>query len=131
MSNFLKRTPTEPRKQVRLRLRSIDLWSALKLGFLASIALGIATLVTAYVLWMVLDSVNLFASIDGLLTSVFGEVTPIVLTEEFALENVMSTAATISLVNIFLNTALTVVWAGIFNVVAKLIGGVGLTFTNN
>ena len=131
MSNFLKRTPTEPRKQVRLRLRSIDLWSALKLGFLASIALGIATLVTAYVLWLVLDSVNLFTSIDGLLTSVFGEVTPIVLTEEFALENVMSTAATISLVNIFLNTALTVVWAGIFNVVAKLIGGVGLTFTNN
>jgi len=131
MSNFLKRAPTEPRKQVRLRLRSIDLWSALKLGFLASIALGIATLVTAYVLWLVLDSVNLFTSIDNLLGSVFGEVTPIVLTEEFALQNVMTTAATLSLVNIFLTTALTVVWAGIFNVVAKLIGGVGLTFTNN
>jgi len=131
MSNFLKRTPTEPRKQVRLRLRSIDLWSALKLGFLASIALGIATLVTAYVLWLVLDSVDLFTSIDNLLSSVFGEVTPIVLTDEFALQNVMTTAATLSLVNIFLTTALTVVWAGIFNVVSKLIGGVGLTFTNN
>lgn len=131
MSNFLKRKPKEPRKVVRLKLASIDLWSALKLGFLASIALGIATLVTAYFLWIVLDSVSLFASVDSLLRSVFGEVTPIVLTQEFALERVMSTAATLALVNIVINTALTVVWAGVFNVVAKLIGGVGLTFTNN
>jgi hypothetical protein len=52
-----------------------------------------------------------FTSVYSLLRSVFGEVTPIVLTDEFALKRVMSTAATLALVNIVINTALTVVWA--------------------
>lgn len=131
MSSFLKRTPKEPKKRVRLRLQAIDLWSATKLGFLLSIAIGIVNVVAVFSIWQVLNEIGLFASIDELLGSVFGAVTPINVTQDFALEQVMSTTATLSLLNIILTTALTVIWAGIFNVVSKLIGGVGLTFTNN
>lgn len=131
MSSFLKRAPKEPKKRVRLRLQAIDLWSATKLGFLLSIAIGIVNVVAVYSIWQVLNGIGLFSSIDELLGSVFGTVTPVNVTQDFALEQVMSTTATLSLLNIILTTALTVIWAGIFNVVSKLIGGVGLTFTNN
>lgn len=131
MSSFLKRAPKEPKKRVRLRLQAIDLWSATKLGFLLSIAIGIVNVVAVFSIWQVLNGIGLFSSIDELLGSVFGTVTPVNVTQDFALEQVMSTTATLSLLNIILTTALTVIWAGIFNVVSKLIGGVGLTFTNN
>lgn len=131
MSSFLKRAPKEPKKRVRLRLQAIDLWSATKLGFLLSIAIGIVNVVAVFSIWQVLNGIGLFSSIDELLGSVFGTVTPVNVTQDFALEQVMSTTATLSLLNIILTTALTVIWAGIFNVVSKLIGGVGLTLTNN
>jgi hypothetical protein len=43
----------------------------------------------------------------------------------------MSTALTLSLLNIVLTTALAAVWAAIFNIISKLVGGVAVTFTNN
>ena len=41
-------------KQVRLRLVYIDFWSAVKLSFLAAIALAIVTLVSVFLIFIVL-----------------------------------------------------------------------------
>ena len=46
--------PKEPVKQVRLKLRSIEVWSAVKVGFFVSLALAIATVVGAFLVWSVL-----------------------------------------------------------------------------
>jgi hypothetical protein len=123
--------PKEPVKQVRLKLRSIDVWSAVKVGFLVSIALGIATLVGALLLWALLANSGIFSSLGGLLTSVLGEGSGFSLENEFSFGNVMSTALSLSLLNIVLTTALSAVWAVIFNLISKLVGGVSVTFTNN
>ena len=64
--------PKEPRKQVRLKLRGIDVWSAVKVGFLISIASGIGIVVGAWLIWSVLANSGVFSSIGGLLSSVLG-----------------------------------------------------------
>jgi hypothetical protein len=121
----------EPRKQVRLKLRSIEIWSAVKVGFLVSIASGIGIVVGAWLLWAVLANSGVFSSIGGLLSSVLGEQNPFNLESEFSFENVMSTALTLAMLNVVLSTALAAAWAMIFNLISKLVGGVSLTFTNN
>jgi hypothetical protein len=123
--------PKEPRKQVRLKLRGIDVWSAVKVGFLISIASGIGIIVGAWLIWSVLANSGVFSSIGGLLSSILGEENAFNLESEFSFENVMSTALTLALLNVVLSTALAAVWAVIFNVISKLVGGVSLTFTNN
>ena len=123
--------PKEPKKQVRLKLRSIDVWSAVKVGFLISIASGIGIVVGAWLIWSVLANSGVFSAIGGLLSSVLGDDNAINLESEFSFDNVMSTAFTLSLLNVVLGTALAAIWAVIFNLVSKLIGGVSLTFTNN
>ena len=123
--------PKEPRKQVRLKLRGIDVWSAVKVGFLISIASGIRIIVGAWLIWSVLANSGVFSSIGGLLSSILGEENAFNLESEFSFDNVMSTALTLALLNVVLSTALAAVWAVIFNVISKLVGGVSLTFTNN
>ncbi len=123
--------PKEPRKQIRLKLRSVDVWSAVKVGFLISIATSISLVVGAWLIWGVLSNSGIFASIGSLLGSVLGETSNVNLEEDFSLNNVMTTAGTLALLNVVLTTALWGVWAVIFNVISKLVGGLSLTFTNN
>lgn len=123
--------PKEQKKQIRLKLRSVDVWSAVKVGFLISIATSISLVVGAWLIWGVLSNSGIFASIGSLLGSVLGETSNVNLEEDFSLNNVMTTAGTLALLNVVLTTALWGVWAVIFNVISKLVGGLSLTFTNN
>lgn len=125
------KAPKEPVKQVRLKLKSIEVWSAVKVGFLVSVALAIATIVGALLIWLVLANSGVFGSVSGLLSSVLGDGSEVNLESEFGLGNVMGTAVTLALLNVVLTTALAAVWAAIFNLIAKMVGGVSLTFTNN
>jgi hypothetical protein len=125
------KAPKEPVKQVRLKLKQIEVWSAVKLGFFVSIALAIATIVGAFLIWLVLSSSGVFGSVGGLLSSVLGDGSGVNLESEFSLGNVMGTAVTLALLNVVLTTALAAVWAAIFNLISKIVGGVSLTFTNN
>jgi Transmembrane domain of unknown function (DUF3566) len=125
------KAPKEPVKQVRLKLKQIEVWSAVKLGFFVSLALAIATIVGALLIWLVLASSGVFGSVSGLLSSVLGDGSGVNLESEFSLGNVMGTAVTLALLNVVLTTALAAVWAAIFNLISKIVGGVSLTFTNN
>jgi hypothetical protein len=123
--------PKEQTKQVRLRLRSIDIWSAVKAGFLVSIALGIATIIGAWLIWAVLANSGVFSSFGDLLGSILGDGSTLNIEEQFSFGSVMSTALTLALLNIVLTTALVAIWAALFNLISKIIGGVSVTFTNN
>lgn len=125
------KTPKEPKKQIRLKLRTVDVWSAVKVGFLISIATSIALVVGAWLIWAVLANSGIFSSVGSLLGSVLGEGSNVNLENDFSLRNVMTTATTLALLNVVLTTALWAVWAVIFNLISKLVGGLSLTFTNN
>ena len=123
--------PKEARKQIRLKLRVIDVWSATKVGFFVAIAAGIAIVVGAWLIWSVLANSGVFSAVGGLLSSVLGEANAFNLEDEFSFDNVMSTALTLALLNLVITTALAAIYALIFNLISKLVGGISLTFTNN
>lgn len=123
--------PQEPRKQIKLKLRTIDIWSATKVGFFVALAAAIGIIVTSLLLWAVLSASGALSSLGGLLSSVLGDGSGFNLESEFSFGNVMGTAITLSLLNLVLTTTLAAVYAAIFNLIAKLVGGVSLTFTNN
>ena len=123
--------PKEARKQIRLKLRVIDVWSATKVGFFVAIAAGIAIVVGAWLIWSVLANSGVFSAVGGLLSSVLGEANAFNLEDEFSFDNVMSTAVTLALLNLVITTALAAIYALIFNMISKLVGGISLTFTNN
>lgn len=123
--------PKEARKQIRLKLRVIDVWSATKVGFFVAIAAGIAIVVGAWLIWSVLANSGVFSAVGGLLSSVLGEANAFNLEDEFSFDNVMSTALTLALLNLVITTALAAIYALVFNLISKLVGGISLTFTNN
>ena len=51
-------------KQVRLRLVYIDFWSAVKLSFLAAVAVAIVTIVSFFLIYMVVQATGLIARVD-------------------------------------------------------------------
>ncbi len=123
--------PKEPRKQIRLKLRAIDIWSATKVGFFVALAAAIGIIVGALLLWFVLTNSGALSSLGGLLSSVLGDGSNFNVENEFSFGNVMGTALTLALLNLVLTTSLAAVYAAIFNLIAKLVGGISLTFTNN
>jgi hypothetical protein len=123
--------PKEPRKLVRLKLRVIDIWSATKIGFFVALAAGIGIIVGAWLIWSVLANSGVFSAVGGLLSSILGEQNSFNIESEFSFSNVMSTAMTLAALNLVITTALAAIYAAIFNLISKLIGGVSLTFTNN
>ena len=51
-------------KQVRLRLVYIDFWSAVKLSFLAAIAIAIVTVVAFFMVYLVVQTTGLIDKVD-------------------------------------------------------------------
>jgi hypothetical protein len=131
MAGLPKRKPKEPKKLVRLNLQAIDILSAVKVGFFVGLALSIATVVGFWLMWQVLNNSGVLNSVGGLLTSVLGEESDFSLEREFSFANVMNMAFVAAGLNLIITTALFGVYAAIFNVIAKMVGGVRLTFSNN
>ena len=104
---------------------------ATKVGFFVALAAATGIIVTSLLLWAVLSASGALSSLGGLLSSVLGDGSGFNLESEFSFGNVMGTAITLSLLNLVLTTTLAAVYAAIFNLIAKLVGGISLTFTNN
>ena len=122
--------PAPAQKQVALKLVKIEVWSAVKAGFFVTVAAGIATVVGFFALWLVVGQIGLFASLNSLLSGVFGD-GGVDIEQELSLPRVMSFASTLAIVNVILGTALTGLYAMIFNVIGKITGGIAIRFTNN
>lgn len=122
-----------PVKQVKLKLVHIDFWSAIKVGFLVTLAVGIATIVAFFAIWLVISSTGLFGSLSNLINSVVGGggAEQVNVADTLSLPRVLSFAFTLAIFNVVLGTALTGVGAAIFNVIGRLTGGISVGFTNN
>ena len=117
-------------KQVQLKLVRVEVWSAMKAGFFVTVAAGIATVVGFFALWLIVGQIGLFASLNSLLSGVFGD-GGVDIEQELSLPRVMSFASTLAIVNVILGTALAGLYAMIFNVIGKITGGIAVGFTNN
>lgn len=116
-------------KQVRLRLVYVDFWSALKLSFLAAVAIAIATVVSFFLIHFALSTTGLIDTADEfvlLLTD--GNIS---LASFLTLTSVMSFGAVVAILNLVVVTVLGAVVAGIYNMAVKITGGLLVGFMSN
>jgi hypothetical protein len=117
-------------KRVQLRLVNIEVWSAARAGFFVTVAIGVATIVGFFAMWLVVGQLGLFASLNTLLAGAFGE-GGIDVEQQLSLPRVLSFAFGVSIFNVIVGTALAALYAMIFNVIGKITGGIAVSFTNN
>ena len=116
-------------KQVRLRLVYVDFWSAVKLSFLGAVALAIVTMVSFFLIYLVLQATGILAQADDFI----GQITDnsVRISEVAGLPQVMAFAAVVSILNLIVFTVLGAVVAGIYNVAVKVTGGLLVGFMSN
>ncbi|MFP3580921.1 DUF3566 domain-containing protein [Arthrobacter sp. fls2-241-R2A-200] len=129
---LVKPAPKAKVRRARLLVSKVDPWSVLKMAFLLSVALGIVTVVAAVVLWTVLDLTGIFNQVDSLLGTLAGsESGGFELKKVASLGQVASFATIIAVVNVVLLTALSMLSAVLYNISATLVGGIGVTLTDD
>lgn len=120
-------------RRVRLTAQRIDPWSVLKISFLVSVALGIAGVVMVALLWTVLSGMNVFSTISDFFTQVTSGETggpSFDLMDYFGFGRVVSLAAVLGVLNVFLLTALATLTAFLYNICAALVGGAQVTLSD-
>lgn len=134
MSNFISKVAKRnvaPVKQVKLKLVHIDFWSAVRNGFYVTLAMGIATMAGFFVIWLVISTTGLFGSLNSLLNSAAGgDAQQVDVAQTLSLPRVLSFGGTLAIVNIVGGTILSGLSALIFNIIARLSGGIRVGFTN-
>ncbi|NUP73658.1 MAG: DUF3566 domain-containing protein [Sinomonas sp.] len=129
---LVRPAPKAKQRRARLLVSKIDPWSVLKMSFLLSVALGIVTVVASIVLWTVLDITGIFDKINGLLGEVAGsESGGFDLKKVASLGQVASFATIIAVVNVVLLTALSMLTTVLYNIASALVGGIGVTLTDD
>ena len=121
-------------RRVRLTAQRIDPWSVLKISFLVSVALGIASVVMVAVLWTVLSGMNVFSTVNEFLAQVTSGETggPSINLEDYlGFTRVTALAAVLGVLNVFLLTALATLTAFLYNICAALVGGAQLTLSDD
>jgi hypothetical protein len=116
-------------KQVRLRLVYIDFWSAVKLSFLAAVALAIVTVVAFFLVYTIVQTTGLIDRADEFFQS-FSD-GGVSLRQFVGLPQVMAFAAIVAILNLIVVTVLGAVIAGIYNLAVKVTGGLLVGFTSN
>ena len=116
-------------KQVRLKLVYVDFWSAVKLSFLVSIALGIVLIVASIFVWLILQTTGVFNQLDGLMQEVLNDETFSV-TSVVSLAQVALFSTVVAVLNIVIITALGAITSALYNFSVSLTGGLLVGFTN-
>ncbi len=119
-----------PRK-VRVLLSRIDPWSALKIGFLLSIAAGIMLVVAVHVLWTALNSMGTFDLIQVWVNKLFTANQEVNILQFFDYQKVLSATLLVSVTNVVLISGLAVISAFLYNMVSRMVGGVYVTLTDD
>lgn len=118
-SRKASRTESSAAKPVNLKLIKINFWSAVRFSFVLNVALGIGLVIALTTLFMILNAAGFSALLKQYIDL------------EITLPTVLSISLGIAVFMILVGTILAGIWAAIFNIVARIIGGVSVGFTNN
>ena len=120
-------------RRVKLMVSRVDPFSVMKVGFLVSVALGIALVVMTGVMWALFSAMGVFDSVNDLAGQIIGDGSG----QEFDVMDflgfgrVMALSIVVAVVDVFLLTAIATLGAFLYNIVASLVGGVHMTLTDD
>jgi hypothetical protein len=116
-------------RRARLHVKRIDPWSVMKFSFAVSFVLFVVVIVATSVLYLALDAMGVFESVNKTLSDMIGATGSDSAGSTFRItaKGVIGGAALLGLVNVVLFTALATLGAFIYNVCADLVGGIELT----
>jgi len=111
----------------------VDPWSVMKMSFLLSVAVGIAGVVLAGVLWMILSGMGVFTDIDRLIKDLQPATagSPFEIMDYIGFGRVLSLSIVIGVIDVILMTAISTLAAFLYNICSSLVGGVQLTLTDD
>lgn len=124
-SGAARRSP----RRIRLTLARLDPFSVMKLSFIVALALGIATIVCTALLWGVVDGIGLWDKLDSLGRDLNSN-KPLPFMEFFSFSKMISYSVLVAFLNLVIITALGTLFSFLYNIVAGLIGGLKMTFTD-
>jgi hypothetical protein len=116
-------------RRARLHLKRIDPWSVMKFSFAVSLVLFVVAIVATSVLYLALDAMGVFTSLNQAMSEVTGEVGNAADTFKITAKGVIGTSVLLGAVNMVLFTALMTLGAFVYNVCADLVGGIELTLS--
>ena len=129
---LVRPAPKAKARRAKLVVAKIDAWSVFKVSFLLSVGLGIVTVVAGIFLWTTMDLTGIFDDINALLGTILGtEGGGTQIQELVTLGQVASFSTIIAVLNVVLITVAAALAALLYNVCASLVGGVGLTMTDD
>ncbi len=119
-----------PRK-VRVLISRLDPWSALKIGFLLSIALGIMFVIAVHILWSALNAMGTIDLVNDWVQRLFTTEQEVNILQFLNYGKVMSAGLLVAVTNVVLISGLSVIGAMLYNTVARVVGGVYITLTDD
>ena len=126
----IRPVPRSRIRRARLVVQRIDTWSVAKVVFLLSMALGIVTIVASVILWLFLQASGAFTGVNQILTSMGTGNTNIDITQMVNIGQVALATTILSVINTVIFTLLSMIGAILYNLAAKLVGGITLTLSD-
>lgn len=127
----MRPAPKAKVRKARLLVSKVEPFSVLKLAFLLSVAFGVLTVVAAVAFWAVLDLTGTFDSFNQLMRDAIGAESSFDLRDAFSLGQVASYATILSVVNVVVISVISMLGAVLYNIASSLVGGVGVTLTDD
>lgn len=122
-------------RRAYLRLARIDPWTVMKVSFVLSIALAIVTVVAIAIVWLVLDALGVFSSLNSTLGDISGSGTGgtsnTFVSSYLSFGHVLGYTLLLALVDIVLVTAISTLAAYLYNIATRFVGGLELTLTDD
>lgn len=119
-------------RKARLRLSRIDPWSVMKTTFLFSIAFGVMMCAITFVLWTVLSGSGALDSVNELVNRVVGdENNQFNIGTYLDIRRVMGFTLTIAFIDVLIITAVSTLFAFLYNLSAIVLGGLEVTLAED
>lgn len=120
-------------RRARLRLTRVDPWSVMKTAFLLSIAFGVVTVVSVFMVWSVLGAADVWESINRTVQDVLGgeQAGTFDIEDYIGTSRVLGFTMLVAAVDVVLLTAIATLAAFLYNMAAALLGGIEVTLAED
>ena len=129
-----QRQPSRAPRRARLRLSRIDPWSVMKVSFLLSIAFGIVTVVSVFLVWSVLGAAGVWSSINNTVSDTVSSgnnVSDFNIEDYLGMSRVLGFTMLVAVIDVVLITAIATLGAFLYNMAASLLGGIEVTLAED